>query len=164
MSPIMETSREYNYKSSSSSSESQWHVTSNKSHWNGNNTTAGSIQPITNNAVVSGLSARTPGSMLSKSTFSKSKTMGHIPQEMTCSSGYIADASSARTPGIFLQPSLKHDDNKNPQTSAGYSNIKPAIIMDKDDDEPTGLLGIMNEFKEGAGLMQLSNQANILKS
>ena len=55
MSPIMETSREYNYKSSSSSSESQWHVTSNKSHWNGNNTTAGSIQPITNNAVVSGV-------------------------------------------------------------------------------------------------------------
>ena len=55
MSPIMETSREYNYKSSSSSSESQYHVTSNKSHWNGNNNTAGSIQPITNNAVVSGV-------------------------------------------------------------------------------------------------------------
>ena len=94
--------------------------------------------------------------------------MGHVPEEMTCSSGYIADASSARTPGIFLQPSLKLD-NKNPQMSAGYNNIKAATILDKDedDDEPTGLLGIMNEFKEGAGLIQLSdtsNQANILKS
>ena len=56
MSPIMETSREYNYKSSSSSSESQWQMTlaNNKSHWNGNNTTSGSNLPnsnITNNAI-----------------------------------------------------------------------------------------------------------------
>ena len=50
MSPIMETSREYNYKSSSSSSESQYHhhaTGGNKSHWNGNNTT-GFHQPNAN--------------------------------------------------------------------------------------------------------------------
>ena len=51
MSPIMETSREYNYKSSSSSSESQWQMTlaSNKSNWNGNNTTSGANLPQSNN-------------------------------------------------------------------------------------------------------------------
>ena len=60
MSPIMETSREYNYKSSSSSSESQWQMTlaSNKSHWNGNNTTSGSNLPNSNNTnnAISGVS------------------------------------------------------------------------------------------------------------
>ena len=60
MSPIMETSREYNYKSSSSSSESQWQMTlaSNKSHWNGNNTTSGSNLPNGNNTnnAISGVS------------------------------------------------------------------------------------------------------------
>ena len=50
MSPIMETSREHNYKSSSSSNESQWQMTANnKSHWNGNNTTAGPQQTNSNN-------------------------------------------------------------------------------------------------------------------
>ena len=50
MSPIMETSREYNYKSSSSSNESQWQMTAtNKSHWNGNNTTSGPQQTNANN-------------------------------------------------------------------------------------------------------------------
>ena len=63
MSPIMETSREYNYKSSSSSSESQWQMTlaNNKSHWNGNNTTSGYNLPNSNNTnnVISGVSTMT---------------------------------------------------------------------------------------------------------
>ena len=58
MSPIMETSREYyRTSSSSSSSHSQWHITSNKSHWtNGNNTTAGPQHRSTNNIAISGVS------------------------------------------------------------------------------------------------------------
>ena len=60
MSPIMETSREYNYKSSSSSSESQWQMTmaNNKSNWNGNNTTSGFNLPNNNQTsnAISGVS------------------------------------------------------------------------------------------------------------
>ena len=47
--------------------------------------------------------------LLSKSTLSKSKYTGQANGEFTCSSGYMADASSARTPGDFLLQSTKKE-------------------------------------------------------
>jgi hypothetical protein len=87
LSPIMETSREY--KSSSTSSGQSLMTNLTKSHWG--NTHLGCT--TTN--------ARTPGSMLLSKTVANT-VRKHHPSEMTCSSGYMADSSSARTPGLFL--------------------------------------------------------------
>ena len=85
--------------------------------------------------------------LLSKSTFSKSKTLGTMPAEMTCSSGYIADASSARTPGQFLQKPISSTNGRN------FVGLPCQEKEDEDEDEePTGFFGIMSEFKKGAGL------------
>ena len=88
--------------------------------------------------------------LLSKSTFSKSKNLGNIPGEMTCSSGYIADASSARTPGQFLQKPLNNKDGRSLVGLTSHDN-------DDDDEEPTGFFGIMSEFQKGAGLLPSEN-------
>ena len=92
---------------------------------------------------------KTPGSMLlSKSTFSKSKTLGNIPGEMTCSSGYMADSSSARTPGQFLQKPSETTNNRN---FVGICQQEEE--EEEEDEEPTGLLCMMSEFQKGAGLL-----------
>ena len=73
---------------------------------------------------------------------------------MTCSSGYIADASSARTPGQFLQAMQNHGNGK--QHIDG-SNFVAQNEKEEEDEEPTGFFGIMSEFKKGAGLLPSSN-------
>lgn len=78
--------------------------------------------------------------LLSKSTFSKSKTLGQVQGELTCSSGYIADASSARTPGIFLQQAQGHGKGE-----------------EQEDEEITGLFDIMSDFQKNAGLLPKTN-------
>ena len=93
--------------------------------------------------------------MLSKSTFSKSKTLGQVPGEMTCSSGYIADASSARTPGLFLQATQRQDKAKQHTDAIVALNEK-----EEEDEEPTGFFGIMSEFQKGAGLLPPSNSVS----
>ena len=90
--------------------------------------------------------------LLSKSTFSKSKTLGQVPGEMTCSSGYIADASSTRTPGIFLH-ATKNCDSRNPISQNARNLIAVHNEKDEDDEEPTGFFGLMSEFQKGAGLL-----------
>ena len=70
-----------------------------------------------------------------------------MPAEMTCSSGYIADASSARTPGQFLQKPMSSTNGRN------FVGLPRQEKEDEDEDEePTGFFGIMSEFKKGAGL------------
>ena len=87
MSPIMETSREH-YKSSTTSSSNASFSKSNltKSHW-------GNTQLATQNA--------TPGTSLgcNNKTRNLSGKQEIKPTELTSNSGYMADSSSARTPG-----------------------------------------------------------------
>ena len=94
--------------------------------------------------------------MLSKSTFSKSKTLGQVAGEMTCSSGYIADASSTRTPGIFLH-ATQNRDKRNPISNTARNLIAVHNDKEEDDEEPTGFFGIMSEFQKGAGLLPAAN-------
>ncbi len=103
LSPIMESSRE-NYKSTTSSSGassmSHHHLTSNKSHWGNTQLSLAQSNKSSTLQQHNGTSSKTPGSILSKTPGSiLSKTR---PIEMTCSSGYMADSSSARTPGTHL--------------------------------------------------------------
>ena len=78
---------------------------------------------------------RTPGSIfLSKSTLSKSKTLGQVPEETSCSSGYIADASSARTPGLFLHTTQTQDMRK--QHTKNGKNFVMQYEKDEEDEEP----------------------------
>ena len=136
MSPIMETSREHNYKSSSSSSGESQLQQLTKSHW-GN-----TMEKTSHHATTQGnLFSRTPGISLSSKSFKE------------VSSGYIADASSARTPGEFLKKSSR------PLTQSPSQNVpskRAKVLMhvseeDDEDDEPTGLFsGMMGEFKRDA--------------
>ena len=80
-----------------------------------------------------------------------------MPAEMTCSSGYIADASSARTPGQFLQKPMSTTNGRN------FVGLARQEKEDEDEDEePTGFFGIMSEFKKGAGLS--TNEKSMDKS
>ena len=80
--------------SSSSNASSVAHLT--KSQW-GNTHMYG-------NSVSSGISTtRTPGTGLQMTT---------RPAEVSCSSGYMADNSSARTPGIFLREKIVEEEEK----------------------------------------------------
>ena len=113
LSPIMETSREYK---SSSTSSGQSLMTSQhaltKSHWG--NTHLGTTTMS---------NARTPGSVLTANSVGKTQVQG----EMTCSSGYMADSSSARTPGQFLIKSRggdfgQEEEEEAPKTTIGKRN------------------------------------------
>ena len=147
MSPIMETSREHNYRSSSSSgnsSHSQFHLT--KSHL-GNNTELPPpfALPGGGGGQQSLLSSRTPGTLLSKSL---------KPTEMT-NSGYMADASSARTPGEFLVKGRSLPQS--PQTLSSQNPSKKAkinlnFVAEDDEEEPTAMLEMMGAFKKNAGI------------
>ena len=86
---------------------------------------------------------------------SKSKTLGQVPEETSCSSGYIADASSARTPGLFLHTTQTQDMRK--QHTKNGKNFVMQYEKDEEDEEPTGFFGIMSEFQKGAGLLPSSS-------
>ena len=76
-----------------------------------------------------------------------------MPAEMTCSSGYIADASSARTPGQFLQKPMSTTNGRN------FVGLARQEKEDEDEDEePTGFFGIMSEFKKVQVYQQMKNQ------
>ena len=79
----METSRELHYKSSSTSSSNaeQSHLT--KSHW--------------------GNTAQTPGTFLTNKSQASKTQINFKPSEITASSGYMADSSSAKTPAENLK-------------------------------------------------------------
>ena len=103
LSPVMETSREHNYRASSSSSDtSQSHYQpANKSQWGNNSAVVVPSLPmgVASSSSCSGhVTTRTPGTSLSNRSALKSANT----EISSCTSGYMADASSARTPGDFL--------------------------------------------------------------
>ena len=141
MSPIMETSREH-YKSSSTSSSNASFSKSNftKSHW-------GNTHLATQNA--------TPGTFLgsNKSVAGKQEFK---PSEITANSGYMADSSSARTPGLFL---AKKKPFVNSPSSAAQGKDKKLKyhqnedVEDEEDEdyEPTGMVP---EFQKEAAITE----------
>jgi len=149
MSPIMETSREYNYRSSSSS-ESPWHA-SNKSNMKGFNTGV-SHDSQRQASIGNSVSNKMAHASLSKSHFTKSKFLGQIPEE-TCS-GYMADASSARTPGIFLQSANSTEKTPLNGNCINFDDSK------NDSNEPTEVIDIMKAFQKEAGLIPDSSKKN----
>ncbi|TRY72519.1 hypothetical protein TCAL_10504, partial [Tigriopus californicus] len=166
LSPIMETSREHNYKSSSSSGQSMMmaHQSTNKSHWGNTNL----FQPrdaglTTTQQHMNVTDARTPGGGLG--LLSKSSVKAH--PEMTVSSGYIADNSSARTPGYPLkadkkplltpvQPPIQTQASK-PMMLNRYQGEEDE--EDEEDEEMTGCVNILAQFKKDAGIASTSKPA-----
>lgn len=123
LSPIMETSRE-NCKSSSTSSSnaSQSHFT--KSHW-------GNTQLGPQNASL-GTFLPSNKSMASNKSF---KPLN----ELTGNSGYMADSSSARTPGLFL--AKKKPFVNSPSSEIQGKEKKLKMVFEKEDDEDYELTG-----------------------
>ena len=131
-----------------------------KSHWG--NTQLGQTTSLGGG----NLESKTPASDCTKSF----KPSG----EMTCSSGYMADNSSARTPGTFLGINNKQQDSENKprgitreNVSTPHAdekrqklgqNISKYVQQESDDDdeeeefddfEPTGCIGEMvNQFRK----------------
>ncbi len=153
LSPIMESSRENNYRSTSSSGQSSIsHMTAtNKSHWGNTqvgNRTASSLQQQQQHT------SKTPGSMLSK-------FMGR-PNELTSMSGYMADSSSARTPGTHLTAGFQSETQKLPEpglaspevTAEDRKRQKMSESFEDDQlEEMTGCIqGMMSQFKKDAML------------
>lgn len=157
LSPIMETSREHNYKSSSSSGQSMMaHQSTNKSHW-GNTNLFQAKEGVSTQQQMNFTDARTPGGVfLSKSV------KGH--PEMTVSSGYIADNSSARTPGFPLKADKKPlltpiQSTQPPASKPMLSKYQADDDDDDEDDDMTGCVNIMAQFKKDAGIASNSKPA-----
>lgn len=176
-SPIMESSREINYKSSSSSSASPHSniihhgammttTTSCKSHWSTTANTADLFHRSGNAAGAAAAPAAAPssghGGATATTTASLSKYLKPLPSEVTVSSGYMADASSARgTPGFSLTSTASkmsgvkgRADSEERGQMVGKSSVPKKYCQmdddDEDDDEPTGMFsGFMSEFKQG---------------
>ncbi len=159
LSPIMETSREY--KSSSTSSGHSLMTTQHgmltKSHWG--NTHLGTT------------TSRTPGAGLSvhhttaTATSSSVRSAGpstsahhHKNDMMTSLSGYMADSSSARTPGHVLTKGASSDKGDEDEVDVDLppppSAPKPPVRTnpieedDDDDDQMTGVINMMAQFKK----------------
>lgn len=134
LSTIMETSKE-NYKSSSTSSSeisSKSHcITTNKSHW-GN--TQHNIQ------------SHTPAPSASATTINGMSTLK--PVEMTTSSGYMADSSSAKTPHGNLLLSKRNMNSPSASVQGKEKKIKYDESNEDLDFEPTAMLDVVSQFQK----------------
>ena len=140
MSPIMETSREH-YKSSTTSSSNASFSKSNltKSHW-------GNTHLATQNA--------TPGTFLG-SNKSVAGKQDFKPSEITANSGYMADSSSARTPGMFLAKKKPFVNSPSSAVQGKEKQLKYRNdVEDDDEDEDYEPTGMVSDFQKEAAITE----------
>jgi hypothetical protein len=153
LSPIMETSREM-YKSSSTSSGHSISCQLTKSHW-GNSHLAGASGPQPTHLPTSerrfGLATKLTG-------------------ETSCSSGYMGDSSSARTPGLFLGgggtfkvPTEESSARKQPSNPLEKPRVPfgfNANLLDEDDgdeDVTESVKSVFRNYKRDVKIMANSS-------